>query len=320
MSVAIDGTTRRGAIDVLRRAVDNTIANWPLILVRIAEMVLFGIIGIVAFLAAVTPLLVSLGIELSKIRSEADIENAALALMGRWIVLVWFFVALTVLALLFVLVHSFVVAGSARVYVDAERNAGPATEGVRTRFRVFSMERWLAGAREGWWSVFWIYNIAWGAAGLILLLPLLPTIAGMLLFREQPPAAIATGCVGLAVTGFLLIFVGAVTGIWVNRAIAEWAVRRNGARDALSIAWRAFRADLGRHLILFVAMFVIAMAGSSFFSSFSFIGASFNPTSARQAFDLFVLPFQLVGSLLSSIFSAIVGAWYLAAYSSLAAE
>lgn len=305
---------KRSVFEVLRRSVDNTLANWPLILIRIAEMVLFGLMAVAAVIVAVLPLLVSVGIEFSNINSSDDIESAVFALMERWILLVWIFVAISVLLLLCIVIHAFVEAGSARVYVDAEVLAGPAIEGPRGRYRVFSMERWWAGARDGWWSLFWIYNLAWGAAGPILLIPLLPTIAGMLMLRERPPAAIATGCAGLLITGLLLLFVGAVTGMWVNRSIAEWAVRRSGARESLSAGWAAFRGDLGRHVLIFLTMFVVAMAGSSFFSSFSFLG------SFGRHDLFFLLPLQIFASLLSSAFSAVVSAWYLASYSALAAE
>lgn len=312
---------KRGVFDILRRALDNTIANWPLILIRLGEMLLFGIVAIVAVIAAVAPILISVGIELSKINTIDDLEGAAFALMSRWILLVWIFVAISVLIVLFVAMHSFVEAGSARVYVDAERAAGPAIQGPRSRFGVFTMERWLSGAKDGWWTLFWIYNLGWGVAGLILLIPLLPTIAGMLLFREQPPAAVATGCIGLVLTGLLLIFVGAVTGMWVNRSINEWAVRRSGARESLAIGWTAMRADLGRHLLIFLAVFVAALAGSSFFAGFSFFAAFGDAFGGNHGmFNLFTFPLRIIGSLLNSAFSAIVSAWYLASYSALATE
>lgn len=312
---------KRGTFDVLRRGADNTIANWPLLLIRFGEMLLFGILSIVTVIIALVPILVSVGVELSKLTTAEDLENAGLVLMGRWVLLVWLVVVFLLLTLLFLAVHAFVEAGSVRVYVDGERAAGPVVAGPRARYRVFSMDRWMAGGKEGWWTIFWIYNLAWSAAALILLIPLLPTIAGMLLFREQPPAAVVTGCIGLLVTGLLLIVVGAVTGMWVNRAINEWAVRRAGARESLSFAWTALRADLGRHVLIFIAVLVVAMAGSSFFASFSLF-AAFGETFGHHhgIVNLATLPLRIVGSLLNAAFSGIVSAWYVAAYSALAAE
>ena len=43
---------KRKVFDVLRRGVDNTIANWQLVLIRLGEMLLFGIMSVVAVIAA----------------------------------------------------------------------------------------------------------------------------------------------------------------------------------------------------------------------------------------------------------------------------
>ncbi len=313
--------SKRGVFDVLRRGADNTIANWQLILIRFGEMLLFGILTVVTVIAALLPILVSVGIELSKITSPDDLANAAFALMEKWILLVWVVVAILALLLVLTAIHAFVEAGSARVYVDGERNAGPGLTGPRARFGVFSMERWLAGAKGGWWTLFWIYNVAWAAACMILLIPLLPTIAGMLLLRSQQGAAIAVGCAGLAVTALLLIVVGALTGMWINRSINEWATHGYGARESLAAGRAAIRVDFGRHLLILIAVFVVAMAGASFFSTFSFFAAFGDVFGGRHSGIHFSFaPIRLLGSLLNSVFSALVSAWYLASYSALATE
>lgn len=312
---------KRGVFDVLRRAVDNTIANWQLILIRLGEMLLFGILAVITLVAALLPILVSVGIELSKITTPDDAAQAMFALMEKWILLVWVFVAISALLLVFIAVHAFVEAGCARVYVDAERIAGPAMTGLRSRFRIFSMERWVAGAKDGWWTLFWIYNVAWGVAGLILLIPLLPTLLGAIMLREQPPVALTISCVGLALTVLLMFVVGPLTGMWVNRSINEWATRHLGMRESLAAGRAAIRADFGRHLLIFIAVFVVAMAGASFFSSFSFF-AAFGDVFSRNhgTVSLALFPLRIVGSLLNSAFSAIVSSWYLASYAALATE
>jgi hypothetical protein len=311
---------KRGVFDALRRGADNTIANWPLLLIRLGEMVMFGVLAIVTVIVAFLPILVSLGIELSKLTTAEDLENAGLALMSKWVLLLWVVVAIFALLLVFLVVHAFVEAGSARVYVDAERVAGPLVQGPRSRYRVFSMDRWMAGGRDGWWTVFWIYNIAWAGACVILLIPLLPTIVGMLLFHDKPPAAVVTGCIGLLVTGLLLMVVGMGTGMWINRAVNEWALRQTSARESLSIAWTAVRADLGRHVLIFVAVLVVALAGSSFFATFGFFAAFGEAFGRHGVFNVITFPLRILGSLLNTAFSAAVSAWYLAAYSALVAE
>jgi hypothetical protein len=182
------------------------------------------------------------------------------------------------------------------------------------------MDRWMGGGRDGWWTVFWIYNIAWAGACMILLIPLLPTIVGMLLFHDKPPAAVATGCVGLLVTGLLLMVVGMGTGMWINRAINEWALRDTSARQSLSLGWTAVRADLGRHVLVFLAVLVVALAGSSFFATFGFFAAFGEALGRHGVFNVITFPLRILGSLLNTAFSAAVSAWYLAAFASLTTE
>ena len=311
---------KRGVIDVLRRALDDVIANWPLILLRIGEAIVLTIIAVAAIFIILVPIAVSIGISAASIHSPDDIEHALLLLMDKWMLLVWVLVAASILLLLFVAIHSFVEAGCARVYVDAEKLAGPSNEGHRSRFKIFSMERWMAGGAAGWWKVFWIYNIAWGFAGLIFLIPLIPTALLMFIFRETPEILIGTGCAGLAVTFLLMIVVGVLTGMWTNRATVDWAANGTDATESLATARKALRADFGRHVLITLAAIVIGMAGSSFFASFGFVATFGQAMDRHGMFSLITLPIRLVGSLGSTAFSAIVTSWYVAAYAALTTE
>ena len=309
---------KRSVFDLLRRGLDNAVANWGLIVVRVVEIFVFAAITIAAVLAMVVPILLSIGIRLADIGTPDDAEGALLALLDKWVLLLWVFLGLTVLTLILVALHSVVAAGCARVAVDADRMAGPAVEGPRTRFHVFSMDRFWAGARDGWWTVFWIYNFAWGVAGLLILIPALPTLVLTIVLRDTPVAAVSTGCIGLAVTVLFMIAVGIVTGMWTNRAIADWAAQRIGAATALSGAWAAIKRDLGRHLLITVAMIVIAIAGSSFFATFSWFAAFGQAMNDDLLF--FTIPLRFFGMMLNWIFSAFVASWSLGAFAALAVE
>ena len=311
---------KRNIIDTLRRGAENTIANWQLSAIRLGEMIVFGVIAVAAVLVMLVPIFVSIGIELSRIDTPEDFESLAVTLLEKWPLFIWFGIAVLVMLIVFVLIHSYVTAGCARVFVDADVTAGAAVAGPRQRYRIFSMERWLTGAKEGGWRVFWIYNLAWTVAALILLIPLLPVLALTLMFRENPAAAAGIGCLGLLVFMLFSIVVGVTTAMWTNRAIADWAVQRSGAREALASGWRAVKTDLGRHLLVALAIFVVAMAGSSIFSGFSMF-ASFGDSLGRNAtYGLVTMPLRLIGSLLSTAWSAIIGSWFLASYSALAVE
>lgn len=311
-----------GVFDVLRRSLDNTLANWPLIAIRLAETIFFLICTAIAVLAIVAPILVSVGINVAAMTTPDEVLEALLGLGAQWLLFVWIFLAVSVLMLVFVAVHAIIEAGSARVYVDGERIAGPGLDAPRARFRVFSFERFWTGARDGWWTVFWIYNIAWTISSALLLIPLLPTLAILLAMRDSdnPGIAAGIGCLGLLATLLLFFVIAIVTTIWVNRAITIWAVQRAGVRDALSAGWRAVRGDFARLLLLAISIFVIAVAGSSFFSTFSLLMTFGGMADDSAAALFFLLPVRFFASLLGWAFSAGMAAWFLAAYATVAAE
>ena len=310
----------RSIFDTLRRGLDNAVANWGLIVVRVVEVVILAGISIAVALAAIVPVLVSAGIAVTGIDSPEDFEELILSLAAKWTWLLWIFLGVSVMLLVFVAVHSFVEAGCARVTVDGDRAAGPAVEGPRSRFRMFSLQRWFAGGTSGWWTVFWIYNFGWSVAGLILLLPLIPTAVVMLFARDTPALQIASGCIGLALTLLLLIVVGVVTSMWIARATANWAADGSSAVVALSNAWASLKADTGRHLLVALALIVVALAGSSFFASFSYFAAFGELFHRDTIVQVFTIPLRLIGTLANWTFSAFVSSWYLGAYTALAVE
>jgi hypothetical protein len=220
-----------------------------------------------------------------------------------------------------VIIHSFLEAGCARVYVDGDRVAGAEVKGSVSRYRVFSMAKWWAGAVDGWWPVFWMYNIAWGAAGLIILVPPVIALALAIAFRENAGISVGISCLGLLITFMILIPTGFVVAIWTNRAIASWAVRRGGARDTLDAAWAAFKADFGRHIVVALVMVVISIAGSMFIGSFTFF-AGLGEMLGRDTGSVmvFMLPVRFAGQLLSMAFSAAMSGWFLASFCAMANE
>lgn len=312
---------KRPIYDVLRRAFDSTVTNWQLLLLRVGVLLVDWLIAAAVALAVIVPMLISVGVQLSTLRTTEDFGGALVRLLEQRILFVWIFVAVSVLLVIFVAIQSFLEAGCVRVYVDAESAAGPEMTGRPARFRTFSMERWYSGGVEGWWTVFWIYNIGWGLPGLLLLIPLVPTIVLMLVLRnDNDNAAIAIGCLGLLVSFLLGIVVFLAGALWVTRATAEWGVRRVGAREALRIAWRAVMDDFGRHFLIALAAFGVAFAGSMFFSTISYF-AAFAEAFGGDAFGPFVtFPLRMIGSLLNGAFSGAVASWFVAAYVALAVE
>jgi hypothetical protein len=308
---------KRNLTDVLRRGFENFVANWPLVAIRLGESIVLLVMVVVAIIAAVVPVFVSLGLNRFDPRdADAAAELLSSILLQHWPVLIYIFLLATVVMLLFVAVHSFVSAGVARVYVDAERATAVLPAPQRNQFRLFTGERWLRGGREGWWQVFWIYNIAWGVAGLILLIPLTLGAIVMVLFRHSEGALVAAGCGTLLLTLLLAIVVGIVTNLWSQKAIVVHAATHANAAASLGLAWTQFVADAGRHILLAVIIFVVMMAGSSFFAGFSFM-AGWNDS---VAFNLAMAPLQMIGSFANAVFSAAVTNWFIACLATITAN
>ena len=320
---------RLGVFDILRRGFDNAIVNWQVALIRFLEAFLFMIIIAVAAIAMVAPMLISAGLSMADIDAPEDIESALAVLMSKWVMLVWILVGALVLLTVLLLVHAFIEAGCARVLVDGDRAAGPYPSGPRARYAAFSMSNFFAGGREGWWTLFWVYNIIWGVGFLIIMLPMMAIIAIAVLVgvgagEAGAGLAVIVSCFGIVATALFSIAVMAVMVIWTNRAIVDWAVYRTTAMGAIRHAGQAIRADLGRHVAVAVCIFVLAMAASAFFASFSFltgIGDSIGGAMGEKGANAFLLltaPIRIFMSLVNSAISAFIGSWFLGSYSSLA--
>jgi hypothetical protein len=311
---------KRGVIDTLRRGLDNTLANWQVILLRLGGRIVLGAMAVAAAIVVIVPIVISIGLHIPDINAPEDVLDVLTALIRGWALLLWILVAVTGLLLVMVAIHSFVEAGCARIAVDADRAAGPGTEGPRARFGVFAMSRWLEGGGQGWWPVFWIYNLAWGSACMFLLIPLIPTLVLMMLLRGSDTAVIVTGVAGLLLTLLLFFFVAIVCAIWTNRAIAGWAAHHESARAALRAARGALKLDLARHVLIALAIFVVGMAGSSFFAGFGTFAAIGHALSRATLIHFVTMPLRLAGWLAGSAFSSAVSAWYLASYVAVAVE
>lgn len=312
---------RTGVFDLLRRGFDNTLANWQLSLIRFLEAFLFIVIIALAILFIVVPIAVSVGFNAMDMDTPEDMEDALAVLLQKWVLLLWIFVGVSMLLLVLTAVHSFVEAGVARVFVDADRAAGDELNGPRTRYANFTIQRWLEGARDGWWPVFWIYNVLWGIGLLVILLPFAAVLVAAIVLggtTGEGGVAVALTCLGMLVTMLFAVAVTVVLAIWTTRAIVDSAVYRTTARAAIAYAARSIRADLGRHVGVAVCMFVVAMAASMFFSSLGFFTGIGDSIGRPEVFMLLTAPVRILTSLFNSAVSAVIGSWFVASYASLA--
>ena len=282
---------------------------------RIAESIVIAAIAITAAIAIIVPIAVSIGISKFDWQNLATIDNPyellQTILFDHWLIIVYVLAGITALLFVFVALHAFVQGGAAEIVVAAERQAGDDNV-PRQRLEAFAMDRWLRGASRLWWPIFWIYNAAWGAGGLIMLAPLVVIAVAMLLSRGNP-AGIVIGCFGLVFTVFIVLIVGIVVGIWTQKSIIVLAARGEGASTALSQGWREMRSDFGRHFGVAFVIIVISIGLAGVLAMFS-IGLGMTRSAGAQ---FLFLPVRIGISFLNTFFSAAIGNWLLASFAAL---
>ena len=308
---------KRSITETIRRGFENVVANWPLILIRLASSVFFLALVVVAVIAAVIPLAMSIGLNNIDPSTAEDPAEFMLDVLTRtWPILLYILGIITILLTVIIAAYSFVEAGCARVYIDGEMAAAAFPEPARHQLRSFTGERWFSGGRTHWWSVFWIYNIAWSVAALLLLLPTLALLALIFVLRDSPGGMAVAGCAGAAVIFLFFLAVAMVTNAWCLKAIIVSVARHTGAVDALRASWREFKTDVGRHIAVVLILFVLMIIGAMAFSSVS----AFTNIDDSAMFQLMTLPLQLTSSILNSVFSAFMTGWFLASFAALTTE
>jgi hypothetical protein len=286
----------RSVPDILRRGFELTIANWPLLLIRVAEQVIGMIIMIGAVVAAVIPIAVSAGLgDWSLDRLPED--PAAIfwtLLIDHWGLLLFVLAILTVVLAIVLAIHSFVNAGSADVYL-----AG-----------TFTSERFFGGAKRGWWRVFWIYNLAWLVAGIIVLIPLLP-IPLVIARVGANTTSMVISCSILALWGFFAFLVAVAVAVWIVKAIVLTMQRDLSARDALREARRLIRARFGPYAAVAFILYVLWIGG---FGVLSGASMGFSAGGHHGPYAMFFAPAQMAMSLLQSCWSAVMESLFLASF------
>jgi hypothetical protein len=295
-----------------------TIANWQVIVLRVAETLLIAAIVIASILAAIVPAIVAAGLSRNDITNSPDPAGAVIQwLLGHLMLFVWMFALAFLVLGIMIAIQSFFEGASARIYIDAERAAAKRPPSVRDDFRVFTINRWLAGGAASWWRIFWLYNLAWSVSLLFVLVPLVITAIAMLAISDTV-VRIVVGCSGLALAVLILIPVGIVTSIWCRKAIVICVGRAVGASDALRLGWREFRADLGRHLAVAVIIIVISLALNSLVSGFS---VPMNITQNKfPTMALMFAPVRVVAGVLQMMIGAAISSFFLACFVSMTEE
>lgn len=218
-----------------------------------------------------------------------------------------FVVAFTLALVLSIAVHSFVQAGTLGIYFEAERAAAA---GSRTpAFARFTVERFLALGRRGWWTIFLLYNVIWGVFGAVLLVPVVAIAVPMLIWNETP-AVIIAGCVGLGLLLIVMVFLGILIDAWVKIVLVACVGSVSGVRESIRLANRLIRRRIGELITVIAVRIAIAVVVES---GFTVVYFGFGAGSILPALEMFLLPFQIAVSLAHSIISLAASAWLLAA-------
>ena len=293
----------RNPIDIALRGLKNALANWQLVAIRMVEGVVFIVIIFLALLVTIIPTAVEAGLGKLDMRdANSTAEAVAQFFVDHHLLILWTLGMLLLVTLALLVIHAFIVAGSVRVYLDAERAGGDFNN-------VFHGDSFWEASMAGFWRALGIYNIAWGLAGLVILLPFLIGFA-LVMIASEPAVALVILAVVLVGTILLSIPVGLATSIWVNRALVDGESKGLSARGALAAARAAIRSDLVTHLLLTFFVIIVGIGGTGLVSTV----AGIFPAGGITA------PMHIIGSLAETAAGALASAWMLASFAVLVAK
>jgi len=295
-------------IETVQRAYRNVVANWPLILISVAEQVaMVGLIVVGALLAVVPFIMTGALSELSEL-SGNPARMAIGFFLQNPLTIIGVIVALTIVLTAVTALHSFVRAGTVGIYIDSALTA-PAGSSVRDALSLFSTETFISYGKRFWWPVFLIFNVIWGIFSIILLAPL---AAAVLLFTRlsEDPQAVAWGCLLLVLFFLILLVVGIAATMWTDVAVALTVRRNLGVRDSLQTA---FNLMMRRFMDLLMVIGVLIVISIGVWIVFATIFGVIGVVSMLPIMAILTLPIQIVLSLLQSIASVFLSCWFLAA-------
>lgn len=297
---------------LIQRGFDSTIANWPLLLIRVAGSVAITLV----VLAAIIPIVAFAIYSGTMTGIESVTTTAAMIdwLLSNAVIIAALFLVLTLILAVAIAVHSFITGGVAGIFLDADRIA-PREQWTRRQLAAFRPDSWMRHGLQTWWKIFIIYNLTWGIWSVILLLPLLLMIPLMMGIGESGAAA-AIGCVVVGLwLGFA--FVGSIfVHLWTQLAILDCVRERailTPLRRGLSIFFGSFLKIIA--LVILSIAVTFGIAGLSIAAQFGFeIGMNLGELA------LLLIPVQVVFSLLQTVISVFVNAWLMACFATIVNE
>lgn len=292
---------------IIKRGVTATAANWPLLFVQLAEMIVLVIVIIAGVAASIAAVGLSIDWEtisglgapgsdpekIAEAVAEWFVSNIeAAAIIGLLVFLVFGVVSL---------IHSYFQAGVTGIFVEYEQRGE--TWSWKDAWERFRLGRVVDLAIARGWRTFWVYNVVWGVAGLFLLVPVVLVLALVLLLGESA-ATVVVACCGIVLLVVAGILLAIVAGAWAQLAITIGIATPRGAVAASSAAGDLIRARLAAVLIVMLVFFAASIGVSTVSST---MGLAFDSASLLPGGDLLALPLRIAFTFVSSIASSILG-------------
>lgn len=298
---------------LIQRAFDSTLANWPLILIRIASSVAMTLVAVAAVIPVVAIFVIA-GVS----ASLADFETSSSMLewaMSNILLLLAIIAILTIGVAVAIAIHAFVTGGVAGIYLEADF-AAPRDAWTRRDLDRFSPELWLRHGAATWWRIFLIYNITWGLFLLLLTLPLL-LIIPILLLIGSPEAMAIIGCAAV-IFGMMALVAGSIfVHVWTQIAVIQQVRLRAGVVTAIRTSLRTILRDPLRIGLLAGVLILVSFALGAFAFGIQLV---VDVGSSVSELPLLFMPTQILFSLLQSLVSVVIGSWFLASLATVVNE
>lgn len=295
------------AFTIVRRGVAATLANWPLLLVAFAEIVVLVIVMLGGIAISIAAVGLSLDWDaISGLGSPGSDPEAIFEAVMEWLMAnaaAAAFIGLAIFLLFGVatLIHSYFQAGITGVFVEYERRG--VTWGWREAWSRFDLQAVVQFAMSRGWRTFWVYNVVWGVAGLFLLVPLVLILAVVLMIGENA-AALVVACCGIALAAAFGMVLAIVAGAWAQLAITIGIATPRGAVAASSAAGDLIRARAGAVVVVMLVFFAASIGISTVSST---MGLAFDSAALLPGGDLIALPLRIAFTFVSSLASSILG-------------
>lgn len=302
-------------IETVQRAYRNVVANWPLMLIRVAEQVAMVVLILAGALLLLIPFIMT-GVFSDLSELQGDPAQIALGFfLANPLAIIGALIALTIVITAVMALHAFVQAGTVGIYLDSASGA-TVLRPVSDALTSFSTESFISYGKRFWWPVFLIFNVIWGIFSILLLAPVSGAILLFMRMQEHPQA-LAWGCSLLVLFFLILVVAGLFATVWSDVAVALSIRRSLGVRESLQAALTLMMRRFLDLLMVIVILIAISIGVTIVFAGIlGIIGI----VSMLPLMAILTLPIQIVLSLLQSIASVFLSCWFLAAVVAIVAE